>query len=96
MAAGGGLFGHYALLPRFVRFVRKRIKLQPEESLRILVAHASAVHQAQELKSRVLAAFDGCQIEFCEITDVGTAIGVHGGPGTLIVAVQKVRSANAI
>ena len=96
VAAGGGLFGHYALLPRFVRFIRKRIKLKPKESLRILVAHASAAEQAQELKTRVLAAFDGCRIEFCEITDVGTAIGVHGGPGTLIVAVQKVRAENTV
>lgn len=88
VAAGGGLFGHHVLLSRFVRFVRKRVTLQPQDRLRILIAHGAAPAQADEVKQKVLAAFTGHEIEFCEITDVGSAIGVHGGPGTLIVAVQ--------
>lgn len=92
IAAGGGLFGDYALLARFVRFVRKRTLLRPDESLRILIAHASVPEQAQELQIRLQNSFAANRIELCEITDVGSAIGVHGGPGTLIIAVQKVRA----
>jgi uncharacterized protein len=88
VAAGGGLLGNHALLSRFVRFVRKRVTPRPQERLRILIAHGAAEAQAEEAKQKVLAAFAGHEIEFCEITDVGSAIGVHGGPGTLIVAVQ--------
>jgi len=27
-------------------------------------------------------------VEFAHVTDMGPALGVHGGPGTLIVALQ--------
>lgn len=88
VAAGGGLIGNHALLSRFVRFVRKRVLIENGHRLRLLIAHGAAEPQAKELRDRLLDAFQGCAIEFCEITDVGSAIGVHGGPGTLLVAVQ--------
>lgn len=88
VAAGGGLFGNVALLSRFVRFVRKRVLIEPHTRLRVLIAHAAAREQADELKEKLLTTFGDHTIEFCEITEVGSAIGVHGGPGTLIVAVQ--------
>lgn len=88
IAAGGGLLGNFGLLSRFVRFVQKRIVVEPGTRLRFLIAHGAATEQADELKEKLLEVFSGHSIEFCEITDVGSAIGVHGGPGTLIVAVQ--------
>jgi len=35
----------------------------------------------------------GDAIDFAALTDMGPAVGVHGGPGTLIVAVQRVNRA---
>lgn len=95
VAAGGALLGNHALLSRFVRFVRKRVTPKAQDRLRILIAHGAAETQAEVVKQKVLSAFAEQRIEFCEITDVGSAIGVHGGPGTLIVAVQILEDQSA-
>lgn len=88
VAPAGGLMGDVALLSRFVRFVNKRVAIAENARLRILIAHADAEDQARDLQQRLLKYFSGRAVDLCEITDVGSAIGVHGGPGTLIIAIQ--------
>jgi DegV family protein with EDD domain len=84
LSANGFIIGRFNLLERFARFVAKRI---PGASrLRVAIGHALCEDQALALESMLRKALP--QTEKTYVTDLGTAIGVHGGPGTIVVAVQ--------
>jgi fatty acid-binding protein DegV len=55
--------------------------------VRLLIAHAAAPELAEAMRARCLAQFPA--VESIEVTELGPAIGVHGGPGTLALAVQR-------
>jgi DegV family protein with EDD domain len=57
-----------------------------DRSARLLIAHAAAPLFAAELRKQCLAQFPA--VESIDITELGPAVGVHGGPGTLVLAVQ--------
>lgn len=84
ITAGGILPGRRNLLPKFARYIARRCdRARP---LRLAIGHALCRDDAtrlQELLHELLPA-----VGRCTITDLGSALGVHGGPGTLIVAVQ--------
>jgi fatty acid-binding protein DegV len=56
------------------------------ESLDVAIGHAVCPQDAAELERELRCRFDN--IHRTTITDIGAALGVHGGPGTLIVATQ--------
>jgi len=56
---------------------------------RILLGHGDAPEEANQLARHLDAALPAGSIEATHLTDMGTALGVHGGPGTLIVGVQR-------
>jgi DegV family protein with EDD domain len=90
VAAGGGLIGQFQLRRRFVAFVRKRVRFERgHETLRILVGHGDAREEGEKLLADLRKAFDARDVEFATLTDMGAAVGVHGGPGTLIVSIQR-------
>lgn len=96
IAAGGGLFGPVRLRERFARFVTRRIEFSPvHEQLRILVGHGDEPEEAQRLADDLRARLPAESIEWIEITEMSPAVGVHGGPGTLIVAIQAVARGGA-
>ena len=78
------LFGRRNRVARFVRFVNRR--LPQGEELQLAVGHAVAREEADAIVDnlRIL----GKDITDLRTCDLGTALGVHGGPGTLIVAAQ--------
>ena len=89
ISAGGGLFGAHRLRSRFVRFVVRRARSAADaEVLRILVGHGDRPEEGRQLVEDLVAALPPGSVEFCALTDMGPAIGVHGGPGTLVVAIQ--------
>lgn len=90
ISAGGGLFGSHRLRSRFARYVARRTKIDSsKESLRVLVGHGDRPEDGQRLAEELVAKLPSGSVEFCSVTDMGPAIGVHGGPGTLIVALHR-------
>ena len=90
IAAGSGLIGKVNLRQRFAKHVAKQVRgVAADEKLRLLVGHGDQQDEAQLLKADLLRLLDPKCIEWIEVTDMSPAVGVHGGPGTLIVAVQR-------
>ena len=84
VASGTFLFGRRNRIRRFARYVAKRTPAA--DSLDIAIGHAVCRDDADELERELRGHFDN--IHRTTITDIGAALGVHGGPGTLIVATQ--------
>jgi len=90
IAAGSGLIGRLNLRQRFAKHVAKQVgPLAVGDRLRILVGHGDLPTEARLLQEDLLRLIDPDHIEWLEVTDMSPAVGVHGGPGTLIVAVQR-------
>lgn len=87
--AGGGLIGNHRRVERFARYVARRAAGAPQAKLRLIVGHADRPEAGRKFRELLLAALPPGVVERCDFTDMGAAIGVHGGPGTIIVAVQR-------
>lgn len=87
--AGGGLIGNHRRVERFARYVARRAVGTSQTKLRLVVAHANRPEAGKKFQELLLAALPPDIVERCDFTDMGAAIGVHGGPGTIIVAVQR-------
>lgn len=87
--AGGGLIGNHRRVERFARYVARRAVGTSQTKLRLVVAHANRPEAGRKFQELLLAALPPDIVERCDFTDMGAAIGVHGGPGTIIVAVQR-------
>jgi hypothetical protein len=91
ISAGGGLIGPLKLRSRFARFVARRYRIDPaKETVRILVGHGDRPEEGRLLADELVSKYPKGSVEFCALTDMGPAIGVHGGPGTLIVALHRI------
>ncbi|MEM8685079.1 MAG: DegV family protein [Pseudomonadota bacterium] len=83
---GGFLLGRHDRARRFARFVAKRSPM--DKRLDISIAHAIAPEDA-DIMAEEFRRLVG-DIRRLTISELGTAIGVHGGPGTLVVSTQPV------
>jgi DegV family protein with EDD domain len=84
IGVGGALLGRSGLRAKFARFVRRRI--DPSKRYRLLVGHANARDEAERLLAEVT---DGLtNVEKTGVLPLGSALSVHGGPGTLAVGLQ--------
>lgn len=84
IASGGALLGRRAIVERFAR--RIAAEAEPAARYRVAVAHASDPERGRRLLERLLELLPAVDGHF--LTELGTALGVHGGPGTLVVALQ--------
>jgi hypothetical protein len=84
LGLGGALFGRRRRIARFARFVARRTK--GPGPWRIAVGHANAPEDARALMAALRERLPDVTQSF--VTEIGTALGVHGGPGTLVVATQ--------
>jgi DegV family protein with EDD domain len=67
------------------RLVASALKhMQPDVMYRVIIAHANSPGGAAETRRALLAGHQ--RIHSCHITEAGTALGVHVGPGGLILA----------
>ena len=81
MSLGGILPGRGA---NPVKLARKAIKQMDDQTMyRVLLAHADNEEGAMQLKHCILEQHG--RIHSCHITDAGPALGVHVGPGGLVV-----------
>jgi DegV family protein with EDD domain len=74
-----------ALLKPALRDVRQQSS-GPVPAVRLLIAHAAVPSLAEALRIQCMAQFPA--VESIAVTELGPAVGVHGGPGTLVLAVQ--------
>ena len=85
LGIGGVLFGHANLTAKFARFVGRR--LDRRRRYRLIVGHGDAPAAGQQLLE--LLTLGRANIERAWLLPLGTALGVHGGPGMLIVGLQE-------
>lgn len=82
LGVGGVLVGHHDKVRRFARWVARRAASAPGR--RLAVGHANAPEDAALLLAELQARIPDLEQAF--VTEIGTALGVHGGSGTLVVA----------
>ena len=82
---GGVLFGRANPYDRFGRFLRRR--LDPDRRWRIGIAHANTPEGAALVRDAIVAGLR--ETDVLPVIPLGTALGVHGGPGCVVVAVQE-------
>jgi hypothetical protein len=87
----GVLAGKHNLRGRFANFIAQRTKAG--KSYRAAVGYAQNRDQAEELVSMLEDAIPGLQS--CAIAETGSALGAHGGPGSLIVGIQEYEAPGA-
>jgi len=86
LGTGGFFFGQSNRVKKFAKFLFKKIDKQ--KTYRILVSHANSPSEGELLMN--LLKQKSKNVESIEITDTGTAVGIHGGPGTVLVGLQEV------
>ncbi len=85
IGAGPVIFGRRNRVERFARLIRRR--MAAGVSYRVAVGHANAEPEGRKLLASILNGHDGIHSSF--LTTTGTALGVHGGPGMLVCAIQE-------
>jgi DegV family protein with EDD domain len=83
VSSAGVLPGRRKPLKGFARYVAEHA---PPGKLRFMVGHAECPDDASALEALLLESLPGSTS--LGITPIGTAIGVHAGPGALVVGVQ--------
>ena len=87
VSSSGVLIGHRNLLSRFARYIARR--LPGNADLRMSIGHANSADDAAKLEAHLRQALPA--VVSSSITSLGSALGVHAGPGALVVGVQRVR-----
>jgi DegV family protein with EDD domain len=91
VSLSGFLIGKHNRIERFAKYVAKRV---PEGKVEIGIGHAICEADSYELEQQIRRLVP--DIEKLVVTGLGPGIGVHGGPGTLLVAVRPWVSAQDI
>ena len=84
---GGFLFGRRRRLGRFAELVVNNSVV--DGPTRLSIGHALCEEDAAALKAHLLELIP--EVSRISITDLGSALGVHGGPGTVLVATMPDR-----
>ena len=87
---GGCLLGRRNRIPRFSKFIASKIK--DAEAVEIGIGQASCPEDAESLARELRLSIPS--IDKIKISGLSTGIGVHGGPGTLIVSTRPAKSVN--
>lgn len=85
VSSGGIVLGRNKPYKRFVNYVRKHAPAA--DKLRVMIGHAQCPDDAAELATLLQERLLG--VTGLQITPIGSALGVHAGPGTLVVGVQR-------
>ncbi len=80
----GVLPGRRNALPRFTRFILKR--MQTDRVYRVIISHTNALDDARRMRDMLLAGHP--QVDACWIEDASPAIGCHAGPGALMCGIH--------
>jgi len=88
ISLAGFLLGGRKRADRFAKFVARRVP--KDENLEIGICHAVCEKDARRLQHHIQVCIP--KTRTITVNGLGTAIGVHGGPGTLLVSVSPVVS----
>lgn len=72
-------------IARLFEFAGDRPSIEDLTIEDLTIGHNTVPDEANRLKERLLTAFPDLEID---ITQVGAGLGVHGGPGLLLVALR--------
>lgn len=78
------LWGRQGVIEKFARHVARRC--DPNKTYRVAVGHGNDPGQGWQLMQSLRAKIPNVEQHY--LTEVGAALGVHGGPGMLVTAVQ--------
>jgi hypothetical protein len=92
ISLAGFLVGTRNRTDRFARFVARRAP--KNQTIEVGVGHAICESEAEELARQIRSRLPA--IEKLTLNGLGTALGVHGGPGTLLVSIRPAISADDI
>ena len=84
LGLGGVVFGRGNPYRRFGKLLRRR--LDPGKRWRIGISHANVPEGAAAVREQLA---DLPRAEILPVIPLGTALGVHGGPGCIVVAAQE-------
>jgi len=84
LSARGVIAGRARAVERFARYLVRR--MAADQVYRILVSHTDAAADAARLRDALLLKHP--RVDACWIEEASPAIGVHAGPGALIVGLQ--------
>ena len=87
----GFLIGRHNRIERFARYVARRA---PKGPIEIGIGHASCEEDAMQLEQHLRRLVP--RIEKLVVNGLGPALGVHGGPGSLLIAVRPWVSAQDV
>ena len=85
VSTGTLLFGRQNVRARFARLVRRRIK--DHATYRVAVGHANVEAEGRQLLEEICEGRENIHARY--LMPLGTALGVHGGPGMLVVGLQE-------
>lgn len=91
VSLSGFLLGRHNRIERFARYVAKRA---PRGPIEIGIGHASCEQDALQLEQHLRRLVP--DIQKLVVNGLGPAIGVHGGPGTLLIGVRPWVSAQDV
>ncbi len=81
----GAMLARAKPVPGFARWLLRR--LDKSKTYRLMITHGDDHPAAVELRDRILAGLP--HVDQCWISETGPAVGVHAGPGVLVVGVQE-------
>jgi len=84
LTARGVIRGRAGAVPRFARYIARR--MGRGVTYRILISHADAEADARRLRDLLLTSHP--EVDACWIEEASPAVGVHAGPGALMVGLQ--------
>ncbi len=84
IALSGFFFGKRNRVAKFARHVARR--LRQAGPINVGIGHAACLEDARQLERALQNRIDNTQR--VTTAELGAALGVHGGPGTLVVATQ--------
>ena len=68
-------------MDRLYEFVENCLNIQD-----LAIAHSAVPEQASQLKARLSSIFPEAKLH---VTQLGAALGVHGGPGVLLLVLRR-------
>ena len=85
LKAQGAILARQDSTPGFARWLLKR--MDAKKMYRLVISHCACPDDAKRLRDAILSQHD--LIDGCWITTTGPAIGVHVGPGSMVVGIQE-------
>ena len=92
ITSAGFLFGSHNRIGRFAKFIARRAA--KNQSIEVGIGHAICKNDAEKLEQELRLRLP--TIKKLTLVGLGTALGAHGGPGTLLVSVRPIVSADDI